>query len=120
MVISMNLKTDNIRCVTYKDYFFLQYHRTDIYRKPLLYWLKQFNIEDYWIYKMTNKQKLVSIEDVIKFNNAGYIFFNKDKYKKEHIENWLVNFYYKAGRSGISYMNKPTPPFSPQKIIIKK
>ena len=112
------MKTDNIRCVTYKDYFFLQYHRTDVYRKPLVYWLDMFNIDNYWIYKMTSKQRLVSIEDLMDFKYAGYIFFNKEKYNKDYINKWLDYYYQYIDE--IKILSKPLPPFSPNKIIIKK
>ena len=119
MVINMNLKTDNIRIVKSGFFHFtLQYHRTFEYRKPLDYWLNILNINDYWIYKMTSKQRIVSIEEFMDFKYAGYIFFKKEKYNKDDINKWLD--YYYENIDEIKILSRPLPPFPPTKIIIKK
>ena len=74
-----------------------------------------FNKEDYWIYKTTRHQFLV--DDYEDFKYVGYMFFKKDKYNKEHIDRWIE---WMKFIGGIMYMSKPTPPFPPEKIIIKK
>ena len=74
-----------------------------------------FNKEDYQIFKATGYQFLV--DDYEDFKYAGYTFFKKDKYNKEHIDRWIE---WMKFIGGIMYMNKPTPPFPPEKIIIKK
>ena len=97
------------------DYFFLYYLRkSKIY---LNYYLEQFNIDDYWIYKATRHQKIVSIEEFMDFTYANYVFYKKEKYDKEHIDSWIK---YIIDFGGIMFLVKPLPPFSPNKIIIKK
>jgi hypothetical protein len=110
------MKTDNISMIKVNGYdcFYLKYLRAST--TPLHFYLEQFNIEDYWIYKCSNKQKLVSIEEFMKFEYAGYIFYKKELYKTEHIDLWINTI----TRLIHSYLSKPTPPFSPNKIIIKK
>ena len=100
------------------DYFGFEYNRKST--KTLKDYIDMFNVDDYWIYKYSNKQKLVSVEEFITFINMGYMLFRKDKYDKEYINLWLREFFYKGGRSGIQFLVKPTPPFDPEKIKIKK
>jgi hypothetical protein len=70
------------------DYFRLFYDKITS-NKKLDYYLKQFNIEDYWIYKSTDKQRRVSIEEFYEFEYACYIFFKKDKYDYKEIDESL-------------------------------
>jgi hypothetical protein len=109
------MKTDtisNIRPVG-GDYFFLFYNSTRHNLKPLKYWLEEFKVEDYWIYKATGKQKLVSIEELKEFKYSGYIFFHKSKYIPENMQQW-IDFI------TVQFMDKPTPPFPPTKIIVRR
>ncbi len=114
----MNMKTNHIEnCRKVGgDYFSLNYVRKS--NKTLQYYLNQFNIEDYNIIKATRNQKLVSIEDFMKFEYACYTFFNKDIYDINYILYWID---YIIGISGIMFLDKPLPPFNPyNKIKIKE
>ena len=96
------------------DWFKLIYSRRSIYK--LSHFLN-FNPNNYWIYKATNYQRLVSYEDVLEFKYACYMFFKKDLYDKEHIDKWIK---YINELGGIQYLVKPFPPFDPEeKIIIR-
>jgi len=97
------------------DYFKLLYSRSS--NKKLTDFLPLFNFGDYWCYKNTRHQFIVDYETFINFKQAGYIFFRKDLYKKEDIERWVE---YIIGLGGIQFLHKPTPPFPPEKIIIRK
>jgi hypothetical protein len=99
------------------DYFRLIYVRKS--NKKLEDYLNKFNPDDYWIYKSSNKQREVTYEEFLEFKYSGYIFFKKDIYNKENIDLW-IDFLYKFGNGGTQYLNKPLPPFNPNKIIIKK
>lgn len=70
------------------DYYFsLEYLRSS--NKKLDYYLNQFNIEEYWIYKATDKQRRVSIQQLYEFKNARYIFFKKELYDYKEIDETL-------------------------------
>ena len=104
------------------DYFKLIYSRKST--KSLDFYIEQFNPDDYWIYKTTNKQRRVTIEELKDFKYSGYTLFKKSLYDKEHIDCWIKMFqefgrYTRSG--GIQYLSKPLPPFKPEdKIKIKK
>jgi hypothetical protein len=97
------------------DCFYIKFLRKS--NKKLSDFLHLFNFDDYWCYKCTKKFNKIDYESFLRFDYAGYIFFRKDLYKKEHIKRWIefCNDY-----SRIFYLVKPTPPFNPEKIIIKK
>jgi hypothetical protein len=99
------------------DYYFrLKYIRNS--NKKLDYYLKQFNIEDYWIYKSTGKQRQVSIEDLYEFKSAQYILFKKDKYDYKEIDESLKLIWEKLT---FMYLDKPLPPLEIiDKIKIKE
>jgi hypothetical protein len=97
------------------DYFKLIYLRSS--DKTLNDYLPLFNFDDYWCFKATGKQRLVSYEEFLEFKYAGYIFFKKDLYDLEHIQNW-INWIYNINE--FKFLNKPLPPFSTDKIIIRK
>lgn len=100
------------------DYFVLGYNRRSKYN--LYYYLLKFRVDDYWIYKCSNKFRCVKIEDLMNFKYAGYILFKKDIYSKEHIENW-VSYLHSVNRDSFIYLARPFPPFNPEdKIVIKK
>ena len=73
--------------------------------------------DEYYIYKISNKQREVSVEEFLNFKNCGYIFFKKDLYDKEWIDMWIE---YIISIGGINFINKPLPPFHPSKINIIK
>lgn len=86
-------------------------------KKYMYEYIDELNIKNYYIYKLSGKQKEVSLEDFMEFKYIGYIFFNKSVYNKKNIDSW-INYFNNFG--GVNYMDRPTPPFSPEKIIIKK
>lgn len=88
------------------DYFRLVYSRSCDY-------LNQFNIEDYWIYKVTKQQRRISVEEFYDFKYAYYIFFKKDKYDYKEIDEKLKLIFEKLT---FNYLNKPPPSL----YIIKK
>ena len=100
------------------DYFALIHARQS--NKKLTDFLPLFNFDDYWCFKRTNKFRQVDYQTFINFEYAGYIFFRKDLYMKEHIEKWSQYVSTFGGNGGVQYLNKPTPPFPPEKIIIRK
>jgi hypothetical protein len=97
------------------DFFFLQALKKS--KHKLNYFLEKFNPDDYFIYKSTAKQKKVSIEDFLEFKYCVYILFKKGVYDNDNINIWID---WSNNIGGINYLVKPTPPFSPEKIIIKK
>ena len=38
--------------------------------------------DDYYIYKSSNKQRQVTVDEFFNFKNCGYIFFKKDLYRQ--------------------------------------
>lgn len=97
------------------DYFRVQYLRkSNMYLKDIL---DKFNFDDYWCFKATGHQRLVSYSEFLDFRYATYIFFKKYFYDNNKILEW-VNWFKELG--GIQYLIKPTPPFPPQKVIIRK
>jgi hypothetical protein len=105
---------DNVKVVG-GDYFRLIYARNS--NKKLSDYLPLFNFDDYWCYKTTNNFREVDYEAFLEFKYAGYSFFRKDLYKREHINMWAKLC---SELNGVWYLVKPTPPFSPSKVIIKK
>lgn len=93
------------------DYFKLLYIRKC--NMTLQEHLNNFNKEEYWILKSTGNQRLVTYDDMITFKYSNYILFKKDKYDINIILEWCDFI------KPIQYLDKPTPPFSPTKIIIK-
>jgi len=98
------------------DYFSLKYLRQS--SRKLDYYLDQFNPNDYYIFKYTSKQRQVTIEELLEFKHAGYVFFKKDKYDIDYINNW-INYYYN-NIDELKYLIKPLPPFEPDIIKIKQ
>jgi len=110
--------TDKTICSVRKvggDYFRLIYLRRS--KNKLDYYLPLFNFDDYWCFKSSSKQRLISYDEFIEFKYSSYTFFRKDLYDLNYIQYWIdwMNSF-----SGIKFINMPLPPFSPQKIIIKK
>ena len=85
--------------------------------KYLIDFINLFNFDDYWCYKVTNKQRLVTQEEFLEFKYSGYMFFKKELYDTDTIDEW-VNWM--IGMGGIQYLTKPVPPFSPNKVIIRE
>lgn len=97
------------------DYFrFQELKKSNLYLKDFI---DKFNFSDYWCFKTPRHQKLVNYEDFLEFKYSGYIFFKKDLYDINKILEWIE---WCKMIGGIQYLNKPTPPFPPQKIIIRK
>jgi hypothetical protein len=97
------------------DYFRLIYLRKSKYK--LDYYLEQFNFDDYFCYKATKHQQLITYEELLDFRYSAYVFFKKELYDKKHIDLW-IDFIKSIG--GIQYLSKPLPPFNPYKKIIIK
>jgi hypothetical protein len=76
-------------------------------------YLTKFNPEDYWIYKRTGKQKLVSIEELMDMEYSSYVFFHKSTYNPDYIQQW-IDFI------TVQFIVKPLPPFPPTKIIVRR
>lgn len=95
------------------DYFILIYSRKS--NKNLQYYIDQFDIDDYYIYKSTNSFKEITKEELYEFKHARYTFFKKDVYDKQHIDNWIYKI---KGRRLFFYLDKPFPPFDPEKIKV--
>ena len=80
--------------------------------------LNKYNLDNYYIYKATRKQKPSSIEDLKDFKYASFILFKKDKVNIKDINYW-INWITKEF-NGIMYLNKPFPPKQIiNRIIIK-
>ena len=71
-------KTLENRRAAGSDWFKLIYaRRSDLYLKD---YLDKFNFDDYWCFKATNSQRLISYEDFLDFKYSSYIFFKKSSY----------------------------------------
>ena len=68
------------------------------------YYLDKINFNNYWIYKCTGKFRMVEKEDIGKY--AGYIFFRKDLYSKDYIDNWIKEM---CKIQSIPFLVKPFP-----------
>ena len=97
------------------DYFRLQVRRiSNLYLKDFI---DKFNFDDYWCFKSSTHQRLVNEKDFLEFKYACYIFFRKDLYDVSKILEWVE---WCKNIGGIQYLVKPTPPFSPKKVMIKQ
>jgi hypothetical protein len=99
------------------DYFILIFRRAS--NKHLSEYLDKFNHEEYHILKTTGKQRLVTYDEMLEFKYSGYTFFRKDVYNIESILGWC-SYIRKYTSNKPSYLSKPTPPYSPNEIIIKE
>jgi hypothetical protein len=105
---------ENIRKVG-GDYFrLLKRITSDKYVKD---YIDLFNFDDYWCYKVTRHQRLVTKEEFLDFKNSGYEFFKKELYDSNKIDEWID---WMKSMGGIQFLVKPTPPFSPNKVIIRE
>jgi hypothetical protein len=90
---------------------------------PIEHYLDQLNLDEWYIYKQTNKFRRATIEELLEFKYAGYILFNKKIYDYIIIDEW-IEFYQqglKFGSGGSSYLSKPFPPiYIKNKIRIKQ
>ena len=73
--------------------------------------------KNHFIYKCTNAFREVSVEEFHRWDYAGYIFFDKNKYEKNHIEKWIK--WIKVNKVLFPYMSKPFPVFDPNKIKVR-
>lgn len=97
------------------DYFrLINVRKSNLY---LIDFIDKFNFDDYWCFKTTYIQKLVNYEEFLEFKYSGYTFFRKDLYNVDWIVEWMDWF---KDLGGVQYLVRPTPPFPPQKIIIRK
>ena len=93
---------------------------------PIEHYLEQLNFDEWYIYKATGNFRRASIEELIEFKYAGYIFFNKKIYNDAEIDEW-IQFYHEELKlcggdgGGASYLSKPFPPiYIKNKIRIKQ
>lgn len=102
----------NIRIVG-GDHFRLEYNRKS--KNKLNHFLTQFNFNDYWCFKHTGHQRLITeYSDLLNFDYAGYIFFRKELYNIDYMLFWIK---YMKEIGGIQYLDRPFPPFDPYKKI---
>lgn len=102
------------------NYFILKKYNS---KKCITYTLdeliKDLKLDDYYIFKYTSQQRLVTNEEFLSFKNAGYIFFKKSLYNSDHIELWLE--WLKTNKLETKFLVKPLPPVEVlNKIQIKK
>jgi hypothetical protein len=109
----MNKTISNCRKVG-GEYFRLIYLRKS--NKKLSDFLT-FNFDEYWCFKSTSNQRLITYEEFLEFKYSSYTFFRKDLYSLDRIIEW-VDWCIIIG--GIQFLIKPTPTFNPNKIIIRK
>ena len=110
----MSMKTNHIRLVGSMNdnhFTFTYFRKCDT---PLRTYLDGFDSEDYWILKGSGHQRLVTYNEFTEFKYSAYTLFNKSIYNIDNILEWC------SFMKPIQYLSKPTPPFSPKKIIIKK
>ena len=101
------------------DYFkFIKDNNSNTHLKD---YINLFNFDDYWCYKTTNRQRLVNQQEFLELKHSGYTFYKKELYDKDNIDEW-IDFIYNVGGhpKGIQYLVKPTPPFNPNKVIIRE
>jgi hypothetical protein len=97
------------------EHFEIKYHRgSDKYLKDFIH---LFNFDDYWCYKKTRHQRLVTKQEFLDFKHSGYVFFKKELYDINKIDEWVD---WMKSMGGIQYLSRPTPPFSPNKVIIRE
>ena len=94
------------------DWFSIGYTRRSTLK--LDYFLNQFNFDDYYCLKSSERQRFITYEELLEFKHCNYLFFKKDVYSKDHITIWIDKII-----SYIKFVNRPFPPFHPNKIIIK-
>jgi hypothetical protein len=113
-MINTSKTIENARIVG-GDYFKLMYSRRS--NLNLSYFLTLFNFDNYWCLKSSGKQRQVTYEEFLDFEYSSYILFRKDLYHKEYIDMWIDSF---RVIGLIPFLDKPFPPYHPNKIIIKK
>jgi hypothetical protein len=96
-----------------EDWFLIQ--RLNKSSTPIEYYLDQLNLDEWYIYKMTANFRRASIEELIEFKYAGYIFFNNKIYDYIIIDEW-IEFYQQELKLGDGYLSKPFP----SKTLMKK
>jgi hypothetical protein len=90
------------------DYFVFNYSRRS--KNNLQYFLEQFDINDYWIYKSSNTFREVTIEEFYEFKYSGYILFRKDVFNNVYINEQIKKLYeIRPSRTTPNYFNKPLP-----------
>ena len=76
---------------------------------PLEYHLEKIDLDNYYIYKKTAHFREVTKEQFLEFKYAGYIFFKKDLYCNQEIDEWIE---YIKPIGVVKFLIKPFPPKS--------
>ena len=108
------MKTYENRRLVGIDYFILFYRRTS--NKSLKYFLDQFNVDEYIIFKSTNKFRQLTYNELIEEKYTFYLFIRNDIYDQENNMLW---FDWIKNNITIQYLNKPFPNFNPYEKIIE-
>lgn len=95
------------------DYFTIKKGTTAQCKYDLDFFINRINFDDYYIFKSSNRQRQVSVEDFKEFKYSGYIFFKKDLFNPESIMEWADSDFM------VHYLSRPVPPFPPSKIIYR-
>ncbi len=62
--------------------------------------IADINFDDWHIYKMTNKLREATYDEVREFKNAGYFFYLKEHFEKNEINKKIDLLYKVIGHSG--------------------
>lgn len=110
--MSTKFKYSNIRKIN-GDYFRVEKGTTAQCKYDLDFYINRINFDDYYIFKSTNRQRLVSVDEFMDFKYSSYIFFKKDLFNLDLIMQWVNSDYM------IHFLTRPVPPFPPSKIIYR-
>jgi len=102
-----------INYLTTKGYGWIELHKARRSSIPLEVFLKDIDLNEYWILKSTNSFKFLEIDELKKY--SGFILFDKTIYKKEDIEQWFE--YLKVNKINFNFLGKPFPSFEITKLI---
>jgi hypothetical protein len=114
------MKTRNCEVIRFgnEDWFIV--NKVNRSLTPIEHYLDQLNLDEWYIYKMTNKFRRADIQELIEFKFAGYTLFNKKIYNDTEIDEW-IEFIYKNKLFHNGYLTKPFPPiYIKNKVRIKQ
>lgn len=76
-------------------------------KKPLTHFLHLFDFEDYFCYKGSDRFRIVTQKEFLEMKHSSYIFFEKVRFDKKEIEDWIEFLH---GVCGVKFLVKPFPP----------